>query len=400
MVENMKKIMLIICLMIVGSITIASLNKETVDKVKRATVFIMIANSNNSTLQNPEGRGSCSGFVINAKGYIVTNYHCVHKATELKLVFYDKDDWNIYEVVIIGIDPLADLAVIHIPKRKKALPYLNWSTEEPWDGMDVFAVGHPFGMVWSISKGVISNHKRIVRSPYVRYLQTDAVINQGNSGGPLVNTAGNVVGINSMIINPTSTVPKTNIGIALAVRSDDAKEVVDVLVKGEEFIRAIIGVRLVNLTPLNRPGIVKMLGVIKAGVEIPNTFGVIIAPTDDLPEGLENFDTIVGINGKAVNRQRDLTDVIRIKKVGDTVDLLLIRNRIYKNVTITLKKLEVTGAQLFDKKAPPALPNPNVTPKPKSKNYVVPKLEEPPKEKKLKEKPNEEIPTEKPQTTE
>jgi C-terminal processing protease CtpA/Prc len=143
-----------------------------------------------------------------------------------------------------------------------------------------------------------------------------------------------------------------------------------------------------------------MPGVIKAGVEIPNTFGVIIAPTDDLPEGLENFDTIVGINGKAVNRQRDLTDVIRIKKVGDTVDLLLIRNRIYKNVTITLKKLEVTGAQLFDKKAPPALPNPNVTPKPKSKNYVVPKLEEPPKEKKLKEKPNEEIPTEKPQTTE
>ena len=87
-----------------------------------------------------------------------------------------------------------------IPKRKKPLPYLNWSLEEPWDGMDVFAVGHPFGMVWTITKGIISNNKRIIKSPYVRYVQTDTAINTGNSGGPLVNTAGNVVGIKSLII--------------------------------------------------------------------------------------------------------------------------------------------------------------------------------------------------------
>jgi len=365
MVENMKKIILIFSLIITfGSVAIASLNKETVEKVKQATVFMMMTSTNNSAIQNPNGRGLCSGFVINDQGHIVTNYHCIHKATVLKLAFYDRDDWNIYEVVIIGIDPLADLAVIHIPKRKKSLPYLNWSTEKPWAGMPVFAVGHPFGMLWTISKGVISHDKRTVRSPYVRYVQTDTDINQGNSGGPLVNTAGNVVGVNSMIINPTPTLPKTNIGIALAVRSDDAKEVVDILVKGEEFIRPIIGVRLVDLTPLNREGIVKMPDVMEAGVAIPNTFGAIIAPSKDLPEGLENYDTIVAVDGQAVNRQDDLTDVIRIKKVGDTVDLLIIRDRIYKNVTITLKKLEVTGEQLFDKPRQPTTPQPPKKEKP------------------------------------
>jgi len=147
MVETMKKyLILIFGLLIATSIFAGSLNKETVERVKKATVFILMESTNNTSVINPIGRGTCSGFVINDKGYIVTNYHCVHNATRLKLAFYDKDDWNVYEVKIIGIDPLADVAVIHIPSRKKPLPYLKWSLEEPWDGMDVFAVGHPFGM--------------------------------------------------------------------------------------------------------------------------------------------------------------------------------------------------------------------------------------------------------------
>ena len=360
-----------------GSAIASTLNKETVERVKKATVFIIMESKNNTSITNPNGRGTCSGFVINDKGYIVTNYHCVHNTTRLKLVFYDRDDWNVYEVKIIGIDPLADVAVIHIPKRKKPLPYLNWSLEKPWDGMDVFAVGHPFGMAWTISKGIISSEKRTVRSPYVRYIQTDTAINTGNSGGPLVNTAGNVVGVNSLIISPQPV--KQNAGVALALRNDDAKEIVDVLVKGEEFVRAIVGVKLVNLTPLNRDNIVNMEDVKEAGITIPNTFGCIIAPSDDLPEGLEVFDTIVGVDNHAVNRQTDLTDVIRVKKPGDTIDLLIIRDRVYKSVTVTLKKLEVTGAQLYDKK-----------------EQLKPKEPEP--EKPDNETPKEEKPNEKPKT--
>jgi serine protease Do len=382
MVETMKKyLILAFSLLIASSIFASTLSKEIVEKVKEATVFILIESANNTSITNPTGRGTCSGFVINEQRYIVTNYHCVHNSTQLMLAFYDRDDWNMYDVKIIGIDPLADVAVIQIPKRKKPLPYLNWSTEEPWDGMDVFAVGHPFGMVWTITKGIISNNKRIVRSPYVRYVQTDTAINQGNSGGPLVNTAGNVIGINSLIISPQTV--KVHAGVALALRNDDAKEIVDVLIKGEEFIRAIIGVSLVNLNPLNRNSIVNLPDVKEAGITIPNTFGCVVAPSTDIPEGLEKFDTIVGVDGHAINRQEHITDIIRIKKPGDTVDLLIIRDRVYKNITVTLKKLEVTGDQLFNKKGQPTVPQP---PNPEKPNDETQKESETPKE----EKPNEE----------
>ena len=364
-----------------GSVVASTLNKETVNKVKEATVFILIESANNTSITNPSGRGTCSGFVINEQRYIVTNYHCVHNSTQLMLAFYDRDDWNMYDVKIIGTDPLADVAVIQIPKRKKPLPYLNWSTEEPWDGMDVFAVGHPFGMVWTITKGIISNNKRIVRSPYVRYVQTDTAINQGNSGGPLVTTAGNVVGINSLIISPQTV--KVHAGVALALRNDDAKEIVDVLIEGKEFVRAIIGVSLVNLNPLNRDSIVNLPDVKEAGITIPNTFGCVVAPSTDIPEGLEKFDTIVGVDGHAINRQEHITDIVRTKKPGDTIDLLLIRDRVYKNVTVTLKKLEVTGDQLFNKQGQPTVPEP---PKPEKPNDETQKESETPKE----EKPNEE----------
>ena len=353
----MRQVYIFILLCFFAGSTVAStLNKETVEKVKEATVFILIESANNTSITNPNGRGTCSGFVINAQRYIVTNYHCVHNSKQLMLAFYDRDDWNMYDVKIIGIDPLADVAVIQIPKRTKPLPYLNWSIEEPWDGMEVFAVGHPFGMVWTVTKGIISHSKRIVRSPYVRYVQTDTAINQGNSGGPLVNTAGNVVGINSLIISTQQV--KVHAGVALALRNDDAKEIVDVLIEGKEFVRAIIGVSLVNLNPLNRDSIVNLPDVKEAGITIPNTFGCVVAPSTDIPEGLENFDTIVGADGKAVNRQENLTDIIRVKKPGDTVNLLIIRDRVYKNVTITLKKLEITGAQLFDKQGQLTVPKP------------------------------------------
>ena len=369
MIKKIFGALLLVSLLCTFQLYANTLNKETVERVKEATVFILMESRNNQSVVNNNGRGTCSGFVINDRGYIVTNYHCVHNATQLMLAFYDLDDWNLYDVEIIGIDPLADVAVIHIPKRKKTLPFLSWSKEDPWDGMDVFAVGHPFGMSWSITKGVISHSKRIIRSPYVRYLQTDAAINSGNSGGALVNTAGNVVGVNSLIINPNPSLPKTNIGMGLALRNDDAAEIVDNLVSGKEHIRPIVGVSLVDINPLNREQITQMPDVLEAGITIPNTFGSMIAPTTDIPEGLEKFDTIVGINGKAVNRQEDLTDIIRNLKVGDTIDLLIIRDRVYKNVTVTLKKLEVTGAQLYDKKGNLQIPEvPKVEPKNEKQN--------------------------------
>ena len=105
---------------------------------------------------------------------------------------------------------------------------------------------------------------------------------------------------------------------------------------------------LVNLNPLNRDSIVNLPDVKEAGITIPNTFGCVVAPSTDIPEGLEKFDTIVGVDGQAINRQEHITDIIRTKNPGDTVDLLIIRDRVYKNVTVTLKKLEIYSCQLED----------------------------------------------------
>lgn len=348
----MKYILTFVLAICFSSTTWAGLNKEIVNKVKAATVFILMKSDNNVSINNKDGSSMCSGFVINEKRHIVTNYHCVHNAKTLQLAFYDKDDWNVYEVVVIGKDPLSDLAVIYIPERKKPLPYLEWSNEKPWDGMDVFAVGHPFGMGWTVTKGIVSNNERIVRSPYVRLLQTDVAINSGNSGGPLVNTAGKVVGVNAMIINPNIGQTKTNIGLALSIRNDDAKEIIDVIKKGKKVERPIIGVRLVNLTPLSIEAIRNMPDVKEAEITVPDIFGCFVAPPvrgDVLPEGLEKFDIIVAVDGKATNRQDEITDIIRTKKVGDKVDLLIVRDKHFKNITVTLRKLEVNADELYNR---------------------------------------------------
>ena len=184
---------------------------------------------------------------------------------------------------------------------------------------------------------------------YVRLLQSDVAINSGNSGGPLVNTAGKVVGVNAMLINPTPGPVKTNIGLALSVRNDDAKEIVNIIKEGKEVVRPMLGVKIADLTPINRDTIANMPEVKEAGVTVPNTFGCFVAPMPGIPEGLEQFDVIVGLDGKAVNRQEELTDLIRSKKVGDVVDLLIIRDKLFKNVNVTLKKLETDPSTLYDK---------------------------------------------------
>jgi S1-C subfamily serine protease len=326
-----------------------------IEKVKQATVFIHLISINNSAIETNNGRGLCSGFIINDKGHIVTNYHCVHNTTELKLAFYDEDDWNLYEVKIIGIDPLSDLAIIHIPKRKKPLPYLNWETREVEDGTPVLAVGHPYGLTWTITTGIISHTERIIKSPYVRMLQSDTVLNSGNSGGPLVNIKGNVVGVNTLLYNPTGQ--KTYIGMSLSIRNDDAKTIADVLIEGKEFVRPIIGLMLYDLTPLNREIVIGLDDVKASGIDIPNTFGTIIIPQDSIPEGLEALDVIVAIDGIPVNRQKNIVDIVRLKSVGEKINLIVIRDKVFVNVEVVLKKLQITAAQLFDKTTPPSPDN-------------------------------------------
>jgi S1-C subfamily serine protease len=186
-------------------------------------------------------------------------------------------------------------------------------------------------------------------------LQSDTVLNSGNSGGPLVNIKGNVVGVNTLLYNPTGQ--KTYIGMSLSIRNDDAKTIADVLIEGKEFVRPIIGLMLYDLTPLNREIVIGLDDVKASGIDIPNTFGTIIIPQDSIPEGLEALDVIVAIDGIPVNRQKNIVDIVRLKSVGEKINLIVIRDKVFVNVEVVLKKLQITAAQLFDKTTPPSPDN-------------------------------------------
>ena len=131
------------------------------------------------------------------KGNILTNFHCVYGQKTINLYYWDEDDWHEYQIKIIGEDPLADLAVLEVIGLTRKVPYLKFAEDgDIYSGSEVFALGHPMGMAWSLSKGIISSTERYARHPFVKAVQTDAAINKGNSGGPLLNAAGELIGIN------------------------------------------------------------------------------------------------------------------------------------------------------------------------------------------------------------
>ena len=199
-------------MLIVNFASAEDFSTEVAKKARNATVLV-----SNNRGENYGGFGS--GVVISPTGLVLTNYHVIHRADTLRVFFYDPTDNNYYKAEVIGIDPVADLALLQLKVDKKMLPleFLLIEDEEWNVADDVMAIGHPMGIQWTVSLGHISHTDRTGRvTPYVATLQHSAEIHRGNSGGPLINSEGDVVGINTYLLMPD----RKWSGIAYAVRGD------------------------------------------------------------------------------------------------------------------------------------------------------------------------------------
>ncbi len=279
-----------------------------------------------------QGIATGSGFVINTNGTILTNWHVVENAVKVTVSF---EHGKTVEARVVGKDPSQDLAVLHIPTEGLTLHALTLGTSSAVQvGDPVLAIGNPFGLSRTLTTGVISALQRQITAPngftIDNVLQTDAPINPGNSGGPLLNAAGEVIGINSQI--ETGGSGDGNIGIGFAVPIDTAKSELPELEKGGTVRGAYLGVSTISvdgsLSSLNLPvksgALVEKVeagtAAAKAGIRAGNVEAKING--NEVSVG---GDIIVGVDGKGVTSSEDLAEDIGNKKPGDTVTLELWR---------------------------------------------------------------------------
>ena len=325
-----------------------ALNFEAVIKRARQSVVLLSMNPNVDPETDPSKTGLCSGVVIDDIGHVLTNFHCTYNQKFLRLFYHDKDDWQNYEVKVIGIDPLADLALLEVIDKEEPIPYLKFAddTKDIEAGQEVFALGHPMGMVWTVTRGIVSSTERYARHPFVKAIQTDAAINKGNSGGPLMNMKGEIVGINALIISKISE----NAGVGLAIRGDIVQESVKSMLIAGRVDRPAVGIMIMPLnSKKQRNTILKEFPKLKPEF-VPNSFGIFVRPSETLPKGLKKFDTIIGINDEMTNSGLHFSDEIYKYGIGDTITLTIVRKRRYMKVDVSLKVFPVDADKMYAQK--------------------------------------------------
>ncbi|HSQ34833.1 MAG TPA: Do family serine endopeptidase [Candidatus Binatia bacterium] len=263
--------------------------------------------------------GEGSGFFISADGYVLTNNHVVKDAVKVKILTVDKEEFT---ARIIGTDPKTDLALLKI--NAKSVPFVNLGDSSAVEvGEWVLAIGNPFGQVSTVTAGIISaKGRQLGLAQYEDFLQTDAAINMGNSGGPLINMKGEAIGINSTILTPSSG----NIGIGFAIPANMAKKVVADLKSKGKVVRGWFGIGIQDVTESDA----KDLELAAAGV-------LIMKVEENSPAqkaGLKRYDLIVAINGKAVKAAADLQMEIANSNPGDEITVTIYRNRDKQNIKI------------------------------------------------------------------
>jgi serine protease Do len=283
-----------------------------------------------------------SGFVIDASGIIVTNNHVIDGADEVVVNF---NDGSKLSAEIVGRDKKVDIAVLRVKPEKplKAVKFADATKIRVGDW--VLAIGNPFGLGGSVTVGIVSARNRDINSgPYDNYLQTDAAINRGNSGGPLFDMEGNVVGINTAIISPSGG----SIGIGFSVPADTAKPIVDQLLQFGETRRGWLGVRIQPVTD----DIAESLGMDSAR-------GALIAGIDDKgpakPAGLEPGDVVLTFDGKMIREMRDLPRIVADTPVGKKVEVSILRRGEEITKTVEIGRLD-EGPQKAELEVPKAEP--------------------------------------------
>lgn len=269
-----------------------------------------------------------SGFVIDsAKGYIVTNNHVIRDADEVRVTFHDDTS---LEAKIIGKDEKTDLALLQVKPEKSltAVPFGNSDTMHVGDW--VLAIGNPFGLGGTVTQGIISARQRDINAgPYDDFIQTDASINRGNSGGPMFNLNGEVIGINTAIFSPSGG----SVGIGFAIPSNLAKPVIDQLVQYGRTRRGWLGVRIQTVTP-----------EIAESLNLKDAEGALIASTtEDGPAaqaGLEPGDIILEFNGQKLNAMRQLPRLVAETPIGTKAAVVFWRNGKTETTKVEVGELE------------------------------------------------------------
>ena len=278
-------------------------------------------------------QGVGSGFVISADGYVVTNNHVVERADSIKVIMQNGDQ---YEAVVIGLDPKTDLALLKVT-ADEALPFVELGDSgSARVGEWVIAVGNPFGLGGSVTVGVVSALGRDINSgPYDDYLQIDAPINRGNSGGPLFNNRGQVIGVNSAIYSPTGG----SVGIGFAIPSNMVGDIVAELKVHGKVSRGWLGVRIQPLTDelaqtleLDEPR-----GALVAGIELdsPAARG-----------GVKPGDVIVGMNGEKLDDYKDLPKRVAEASSGQASILQIVRQGEPLDLTINIGSAPTDTAEV------------------------------------------------------
>ena len=326
---------------------VQAIDKEVIENVKRSVVLLSVNKLKDPSVTAPNSL--CSGMSINEKGNILTNFHCVYGQETINLYFWDENDWTEYEVKVIGEDPLADLALLEVIGLDRKVPYLKFAkSEDIYTGLEIFAFGHPLGMAWSLSKGIVSNNERYARHPYIKSIQVDAAINKGNSGGPIINEKGEIVAVAALMVSRTNT----NAGVGLGIRADVAKKSLAEMLLSGKTDRPALGVKVIALTgkKSQQKEILKRHPSINT--TIPNSYGLLISddnePTNPIPEGLKPWDTIIGINDVLINTDVEFADQLIRYKIGEKITVNIIRNKRYMTVgDITLKTFTVPTDKLY-----------------------------------------------------
>jgi serine protease Do len=268
-----------------------------------------------------------SGFIVDTSGVVVTNNHVIADADEINVIM---NDGTKIKAELVGVDKKTDLAVLKFKPVKPLVAVKFGDSDKLRLGEWVIAIGNPFSLGGTVTAGIVSARNRDINSgPYDSYIQTDAAINRGNSGGPLFNLDGEVIGVNTLIISPSGG----SIGIGFAVPSKTVVGVVDQLRQFGELRRGWLGVRIQQVTD-----------EIAESLNIKPARGALIAGVEDKgpakPAGIEPGDVVVKFDGKDIKEPKDLSRVVADTAVGKEVDVVVIRKGVEETRKVTLGRLE------------------------------------------------------------
>jgi serine protease Do len=302
----------------------------------------------------PHSTSLGSGFVIDPSGIIITNNHVIEGANDITVIFTNGQK---LKAQVVGHDDKVDVAVLRV-KAAKPLKYVKFGDSDKMRvGDPVMAVGNPFGLGGTVTAGIVSARNRVIdNGPYDDYIQTDAAINKGNSGGPLFDMAGEVIGINTAILSPSGG----SIGIGFATPAAEVMPVIGQLRKYGQARRGWLGVRVQEVDD-----------EIADSLDLGSAHGALVAGVDDngpaKPAGVKPGDVIVTFAGKPVDSSRDLPEIVASTPVGSEVDVVIVRDGKQQTLRVKLGQLkdddQVASLTTGEGKGGPAAPGRTVVQK-------------------------------------